>query len=283
VKAKNTCGTSDFNSSDSGYASTTSPKIYSVSITKCTVTAGIKDNPDTISISGTMDANANDFNGTNVEVTINSGYMASPLVKRFPIAGNFKRGKFNCSISNASFALDTKTSKFTFTAKNVDLTGLSCPLTVKIQIGDSFGTKQVEEDVVNDKKLIPINLMMGVKNSLQVNDKPKFIKKSGVITQVAVSGGFSVKKPIDMTANPFSVRIGTQTFMIPAGKFKNTKGKFTCSKVKLAGGEVAAATFDTNKCTFTLTIKGTNITDKGAAKFKMEFGSFGESVDVSLP
>ena len=86
-----------------------------------------------------------------------------------------------------------------------------------------------------------------------------------------------------MTTTSFSVSIGTQTFTIPAKTFKNTKGKFTCSNVNLAGG-IVAATFDTNKCTFTLTIKGTKITDpKGAAVFKMNFGSFGESVEVSLP
>ena len=281
VKAKNTCGTSDFSSSDSGYASTT-PK--TMSIAKCTVTAGSKDNSDTISLSGTMNATADDFSGDNVVVTVNSSDMVSPLVETFPIAGNFKGGKFNGSTSNASFALDTKTTKFSFTAKNVDLSGLSCPLTVQIKIGDYDVTVEVGETIVNGGKPIPINLLMGVQNSLRV-DSSKFTrnKKTGRITQVTVSGGFSLKDTIDMTTNPFSVSVGTQTFILPAKTFKNVKGKFTCSNVKLTGG-IVAATFDSNKCTFTLTIKGTKITDPKALRiFEMEFGHLSESADVSLP
>ena len=49
-------------------------------------------------------------------------------------------------------------------------------------------------------------------------------------------------------------------------------------------GNQPAATFDFNKCTFILTIKGTKITDpKGDADFKMVFGGFNKDATVSLP
>jgi hypothetical protein len=126
---------------------------------------------------------------------------------------------------------------------------------------------------------------MGVKNSLRV-DKPKFTKKSGVITQVAISGGFSDKNVNDanLLTNPLDITVGSQTFTIPAGNFEAGKSKFTCSKVNVTQGGIASATFDFNKCTFTLTIKNTNFTAAaGTAIFKMEFGDFSEGAEVSLP
>jgi hypothetical protein len=128
---------------------------------------------------------------------------------------------------------------------------------------------------------------MGVKNSLRV-DKSKFTRdrKTGYITQVSVSGGFSVVDINDanLVTNLLDVNVGSQTFTIQAGNFKNTRGKFACSKVTLSGGEIAAATFDTKKCTFTLTIKNTNFAAaSGAAVFNMEFGDFNEGEEVLLP
>lgn len=129
---------------------------------------------------------------------------------------------------------------------------------------------------------------MGVKNSMRV-DRARFTRNriTNNITQVAVRGGFSVESVDDtnMVTNPLDVAVGSQTFTISTGKFKaNKKGdKFSCSKVLLPDGEVAAATFDFNKCTFTLTIKGTKITDAaGDVGFNMVFGAFNEGAEVKL-
>jgi len=283
VNSDMTSGTNTINASGTGHVPRT------VLITKCSVAAGSKPNSDTISISGTMDANANDFNDANaVVITIDSNGMVSPCVKRFPINGKtFRNGKFNGSALNASFALDTKTTKFSFIAKNVSLKGLSCPLTGQIEIGDYIGTAQVDEDIVNGGKPIPLNFLMGVKDSLRVDGKPKFTKKSGSITQLTVSGWFSDKNvnDVNLLTNPLNSTLGPQTFTIPAHSFKNpTKGKFTCSKVTLSGGETAVAIFDFNKCTFTLTIKNTSFTAAaGTADFCITFASFSECAPVALP
>ena len=258
-----------------------------IQVTKCTVTAGSKDNSDAISFSGTMDATADNFNGANVVVTIDSNDLVSPLVKAFPISGKtFKNDKFKSSASNASFALDTTTSAFSFTAKKVDLSGLSCPFNVRIEIGDYISTADVNEAIVNGTKPIPINLLMGVKNSLRVdNDKSKFTKKSGIITRLAISGGFSDKNgnDVNLLTNPLDVNVGSQTFTVPASKFKNTNGKFTCSEVDTSNG-IAAVTFDFNKCTFMLTIKNTNFaTSAGNTVLGIAFAGFSESDVVTLP
>ena len=267
---------------------------------KCTVSAGSKG--DSISFSGIMNATADDFNDANnssdanfVEVTIsdeNSDDM-DPCVITFPVNGKtWKKGKFSYSGTEngvkKSFSYNMKTGKFAFAASKINLSGLECPMTINVNVGDFAGIADLDEAIVNGPKTpIPIELLMGVKNSLRV-DKSKFTRNrsTGNITQVAVSGGFSAISIDDanLITNQLDITVGSQTFTVPIGKFKNTKGKFTCSKVSLSGGEIAAATFDFNKCTFILTIKGTKITDpKGDADFKMVFGGFNKDATVSLP
>ncbi|MGD0551782.1 MAG: C10 family peptidase [Sedimentisphaerales bacterium] len=257
-----------------------------VAVGKCTITAGSNNN-DAISLSGTLNATMGEVLAADeIVVDINSANRVNHFVQPFPMdPTTFKNGKFNYSNKplKTSFALDTKTLKFSFTAKNVDLSGLSCPLAVRIEIGDYNAETNVDETIVNGpKKPIPISFLMGIKNSLRV-DKSKFTrdKNTGNITQVAVSGGFSDENVDDVAllTNPLNITVGSQTFTIPAGSFKSTtKGRFTCSKVDTSNG-IAAVTFDFNKCTFTLTIKNTNFAVAASTvPFNMEFGDFNEGV-----
>ena len=256
---------------------------------KCSVSAGSKDNSDTISFSDTMNATADDLSAaSSIEVAIDSNDMASPCVLTFPINGEtFKNGKYSYSGTEdgvkESFKYDVKTGKFSFTAKNVDLAGLGCPLTIEIEIGDYICTAEVDETIVNGTKPIPINLMMGVKDALrvdtlQVNRGTKTISVKGAI---AVED--AVVNTVNMVSEDLVVTLGTQTFTIPANKLKAGEGKFTCSKAEVTGGGLAAANFDFNKCSFTLTIKNVDITSSGDANFGIEFADFSESVPVVLP
>ena len=214
--------------------------VPTVIVGKCTVSAGSNNN-DAISFSGTLSATIDDISAaTEIVVDINSANMADHFIQSFPVnPTTFKNGKFNSTITSkpfkASFAFNANTSKFSFTAKNADLSGLSCPLTVQIEIDGYNAEADVNEAIVNGPKTpIPINLLMGITNSLRV-DKSKFTKKWSSITQVAISGGFSVGNLNDanMADNDFTVELAGQTFTIPAHNFKSAKGKFTCSKVPL--------------------------------------------------
>jgi len=271
---------------------------FIISVTKCTVTAGSKNDSDAISFSGTMDVNPEYFNDANsdanfVEVVIrdeNSNDM-DPCVITFPVNGKtWKNSKFSYSGTEngirKSFSYVVKTGKFAFAASNINLSGLECPLTIDINVGDFGGTVDVNEAIVNGKNPIPISLLMGVANSLRI-DKSKFTEKSGSITQFTVSGGFSVADTSDanMADSDFTVELAGQTFTIPSGNFKANKSgnKFTCSDVSITGG-VASATFDFNKCTFTLTIKDTDFAaTAGAAELEIDFAGFSGSAEVTLP
>jgi hypothetical protein len=142
------------------------PLFGSLQVTKCTVTAGSKDNSDKISFSVTMDATADDFNDTNVVVTIDSNDIVNPCILTFPINNKtwkVKKGKYSYSGTEdgvkKSFKYNVKTGKFSFAASKVDLCGLACPLTVQIEIGGYNAETEVNEDVVNGpKKPMPIKL-----------------------------------------------------------------------------------------------------------------------------
>jgi hypothetical protein len=78
---------------------------------------------------------------SNIVVTIDANEMSSPLEFTFPINDvAFKKGLYNYArtedASTRSFKFDTKNSKMTFSAKGLDLTGLTHPITLTITIGD---------------------------------------------------------------------------------------------------------------------------------------------------
>ncbi|MGA2677705.1 MAG: hypothetical protein ABSF37_00230 [Sedimentisphaerales bacterium] len=268
-----------------------------VSINKCTVAAGGKYN-DKISFSGKMNPVYDNLYLTNfIQIAIGSDDMADPCVIMIPTNNthaNYKKtGKFSYSGTDEngakkSFKLDFKTHKFSFAAQNVNLSGLSCPLKVRVDIAGFDANTNVDETIVNGKKLIPINLLMGVKDSLRVDKiKVKYGSKMNS-DQLTVSGGFSVASVETTEANlvdsVFDVNLASQSFSIPAKSFKGKNGKFTCSNAKLDGGiGIAAATFDFNKCTFAITIKNTSVDYPGdTSQFAVQCADFNANTEAEI-
>ena len=261
-----------------------------LSATKCTVTAGKTEGYDTILVSGEMNAAADDLSGAdNIQVTVDSNDMDT-FVQTFPRDANtYKNGKYKCSktenSSKTSFTFDTKTLKFSFTAKTVDLSGLSCPLTVQIEIGDYNAETEVDEAIVNGPKSpIPIKLMMGIKNVLRVDSYKVTQGKKLNSDQLTVKGAFAVEDTtVNMANEEFVVTLGEQTFTLPAGSFEAKTGQFTCSKADVTEGGIASATFNFTTGSFTMTIKNVDITSSGDVEFCVEFADFSECVPIVLP
>ncbi len=262
-----------------------------VRVDKCTVIAGSNPVTDSISASGFIDVSADKFTiPGSVVVTISSADMVSPCVQTFPIDGaTFKAGKYkgtrNENPLKTSFAFDTVTSKFSFTAKNVNLKGLSCPVHIEIKIGDYTGAADIDETIVNSpNKPIPIKLLMGVKDSLRVDKIGVKRSTKPNSDQLTVKGGFAVADTaVNMVSVPFSVTLGSQTFTMPANSFKVGKNKFTCSKIVLSDGSVAAASFNLKTCAFSLTIKNTGITaGAGNVGLRLTFAGFNEVEQVNV-
>ena len=290
VRAVNTCGTSFFSKSNSGFTSL-NPTTHSILIRKCSVAADNSDNNDMISISGLMNAEFNDVNNADViEVNIYSDDINTPCVQTFPIDGNtFKNGRFRCSQTfnslKTSFVFNTKTSKFSFTAKNIDLSGLTCPFNIRIEIGSFIVESEVNEAVVNGpRRPIPINLLMGLRDSLRI-DKFKVKSSSSNTGWLSAKGGFSVSDvDVNMADSNFIVTLSGQAFTIPLHSFRENKDRFTCSNIKLSDGSIASADFNFRTCVFTLTIKKANISAaSGPADFSIDFAEFSETAEVLLP
>jgi hypothetical protein len=271
------------------------PQPDSLQITKCTVTAGKKINTDKISFSGIMGTAADDFSDPNnpIEVTIDSADIVSPCVLTFPINGKtFKKGKYSFSgtVSSLkkSFSYDAKTGKFAFSAGNIDLSGLDCPLTARIVVGDYNETAQLDETIVNGTKPIPIQLMTEIMDVLRVDKcTVKQGKKKPYTDQLPAGGAFTVEDPnMSMTSRVSAglvITLGAQTFTIPADKLKPGKDKFTFQNAPIDEGGTATGNFNFKMCFFTLTIKNTEITATGDVDFGVQFTGFDEIDYVSLP
>ena len=260
---------------------------YYASITKCTVSAG-KNNLGKISISGLLDVSAGDLNDANsIQITVDSNDMVTQCVKTFPVDGNsFRNGKYSYSLtengSKKSFKYDTATGKFSFTAKNVDLSGLSGPVIMQITIGDSAGAAQAGETIVNGRrKPVPIKLMLGIKNKLRI-DKCKVSRDKD---KLSVKAALAVEdSDINLADVNFVVTLDSQTFTISAGSFVATNNKFICKDADVSVGGLATGTFDVNNCSFKLTIKQTSVTaPSGYQLLGINFADFNESGLVYLP
>ncbi|MGA2679010.1 MAG: DUF362 domain-containing protein [Sedimentisphaerales bacterium] len=259
---------------------------YWVSITNCTVSTG-KNNIGDISISGKMDVNANDLNDVkSFTITVDSNYMLSPCTKIFPVDGNsFKKGKYGYALtesgSKKSFKYDTKTGKFSFAAKNIDLSGLSCPVTMRITIGDSSGAGHASERIVNGRKPVPIKLMLGVKNTLRIDNFKVTKGKNKLSVKAAVAVEHTNVNLADVNV---AITLDSQTFTILAGGFVAKKNKFVCTNADVNEVGLATGVFDANNCSFTVTIKQTSITSpSGYVNLGIKFADFNESGLVYLP
>jgi hypothetical protein len=259
---------------------------YWVSITNCTVSAG-KNNIGAISISGTMDVNANDLIDANsITITVDSNNMLSPCTKIFPINGNsFKNGKYSYALTESgtteSFKYDTNTGKFSFAAKNIDLSGLSCPVTMRITIGDLSGAGHAGERIVNGSKPAPIKLMLGIKNTLRIDN----FKVTKGKNKLSINAAIAVEHTnVNLADVNVTVILDSQSFTIPAGSFIAKKNKFVCTNADVNEVGLATGTFDANNCSFTLTIKQTNIiSPSGYFYLAIKFADFNESGLVYLP
>lgn len=251
-----------------------------LSISKCTVTAGKGDFSDSITITGLLESAAEHIEGSteiNVKIDCNS---ISILSQPFPVNNDtFKKGKFKGvvkeGVSTYTFDCDMKSTKFTFTAKKVNLTGLCCPFTLIIEILPTGGAGAVlDEDIVNGAKCCPLPLLMGVADSMKIDKVKLTCGKAPGTDSLTVSGFFTIANKDYDTNHPFCVTSGSQAFAIPGSQFSRKNLVETCNNVVTADGPVISSKLDFNKCTFVVSIKNAVIKDSGDVEFIMDcFGN----------
>ena len=286
VNSDNTSGTNTINASGTGIPQQTG----SLQITKCAVTAGkgTNDNKDSIAFSGTIDVTPADIIGT-IDVKIGGVYQEKISSSSFKV----KKGKYtytyriprNGQGGITSLVIDTNKKTFALKAQKVNLTGLSCPFDVEIGAGSYRGICNVNEDVVNGKQFIPIQLMSGFEDDLQVQAIKVTAGKKPSTDSLSAKGGIAFKK-LPSSMSDVVLKLGGQTFTIPAGSFKPSGKsglKYVCKNAVVSEGGTASATFDFAKCIFTLSINNTTINSaSGKVDLNLTIGSYSEGAEVNF-
>jgi hypothetical protein len=295
------------------------PQPAAITIAKCTVTAGktqrensddIANIKDVFTASGTFSdfaSDLNDINGFDVSI-YTVGEDANVLV--YNEANDFdvcdvNHGKFQYTHkipkggAGAITSLKFDFNKLTFAiiTKNIDLTGLACPLELEIRLGDYVPSGEANEAIVNGKsKTIPTRLMRMYDDTLIVKKaKLKNSTKDGG-DSLSVNGEIAVEEisntnmdEPNLVNEDVNVIWGSQNFVIPATSFKAAKSghSYKCSKIVADAnvgdaGKVTAA-IDLDKCTYTVSVSGANLVDvNGVVPFGLRFADFNEAKDVNV-
>jgi hypothetical protein len=249
-------------------------------VQKCDVKAGKTRGLDSISMSGLLDVLEADFlladDGGDQEITISvdSDYFADPKEWIFPITSQtLRRGVYTYSDAGKSFSFDSRTGRFAFSAGNCDLTGLTCPIDVSIEIGDYVAEfDDLGEGLVNGTKPCPPQLLMGAVNSLQVSRPPVVtFGKTIAADTLTVDGYFTIEGTYDDVSD-LVIHVGDQDFTVDRGLI-TSRGKMILESCANAGaycdnsGGLVTATFDFSKCTFRLTLRNATLTGSGIVPF----------------
>jgi hypothetical protein len=108
--------------------------------------------------------------------------------------------------------------------------------------------------------------------------------KTSSTDSFTVQGTFTLAGGYDKN-NPWVVTLGTQTFTVGGGQFASQGSTESCKKVLLSDGTVVDAKFDFVKCTYTIAMKNTQISQTGTVDFAINcFGTnLVKSAAVTLP
>jgi alpha-tubulin suppressor-like RCC1 family protein len=260
-------------------------------IGKSSAQPGSLENQDQIQFSGLMDATTRDLAAAGeIVVSIDAEDMAAPSEWVFPInSDSFRNGQYNYTIQEGTsqrfLKINPSNSQVQMSAKGTDLTGLACPITVQITIGDYSPQTELSETVVNGSSPCPPQFLMGVRDFLAVS---KVKVKDGA---AAASDSLSINGWFAMEAEPgtidwMTVDLGGQVFIVPGGLFVYSRSSWICSKADTGSGFLSTK-FDAAKCTFSILLKSADLlvtsgTEDLEITIQMDTGTFSQTVEIPL-
>lgn len=237
-------------------------------INKCTVTAGMNDQ-DTIIWSGKLfAADANFELSEKVRVEIHGEWLLSPVMVDFPIdpSNPLKKNQFIKQVQTDKgifdFKYDNRNKVASFSAKKVNLTGLACPFVVTVRIGDFYAATTLDEDIVNNSRPCPYELLMGAVKDLQVQKYQLVNGKTAGNDRFTMQGKFAIDGVVELDddgepTNPFRVmlerELGYYEGWIDGWEFTVRNGIYSCSNLVDDDG-VLTIRLDFNKATYSISI-----------------------------
>jgi hypothetical protein len=268
-----------------------------IQIDKATVKAGKSAGADSIQLSGSLNATEYDLNaavagGGTVIVSLTAEYIPGSGVIEYLFeieAEDVNNGKYTSPKPAdkagpvTSLVIDTTKHTIKFFAGNADLTGLKCPITVRVEIEAYAAETELDEDIVNGPtKDCPLPLLMGVSDSLDVSDVKARKSTTPDSDSVSVSGTFTIEGLFE-TLLPVIIKIGTNTFTVPGDTFVEKNGAYSCKSAD-SGNGLVTATFDSVKAAYKISIKNATLADSGGAFSIDIFGNLLNASDsVPLP
>ncbi|MGA2092599.1 MAG: hypothetical protein ABSH16_04215 [Sedimentisphaerales bacterium] len=305
--------------------------IFPLTIKKCTVTAGktqasdanlgqdatdVNHIKDSFTASGTavFPTSREDINHIDVNIISEDGNVIYNETIDFNDHNDvvLKHGKYsyshkitktdpNGAITSLKMDFTKDPNTFAIKATNINLTGLACPVQLELIIGDNIFLGEANEAIVNGKKLIPTRLMRMYQDTLLVTKAKAKHSTKPLSDSLSVTGEIAIEdiNNTDMNKPNLAVRDvnfiwGDQTFAVHDGNFvaAKTGHKYTCKKIASdVNVGLVAATFDLDKCTFTMSVKGANnletLPDYPDVNFSINYGigdanDFNETADVNL-
>ncbi len=264
-------------------------------IARANVKAGKFRGADSMKFSGLLSATAADLNtamGGSITLSIEADTIPDPAETtfRFPVNDlTFKKGKYkspkfkpeNKTDPVVQLAFDTNKGRLNFSSKNLDLTGVGCPITIRIEFGDFAAVATLTADIVNGKKPCPPELMMGVLDRLSVEQTQAKKGSAAGSDSLRLSGIFTVEGALNPDL-PVVLTLGSDTFSLAADEFDEKNGSYMCKKCDSGNGFVTAK-FDTEKCRFSIRINDADISGSGKITFEKDI--FGNSLQtrITLP
>jgi hypothetical protein len=288
-------------------------------VSKCKVTAGKVQGEDAFTASGTvvLPADVNDIEEVEVAITslADDEVIYTETLTGFDAEAVNRTGKYKYSAkvikgeagNITSMTLDFRKGTFAIAAKNIDLTGLTCPFEIKFTMGSNELKGNAYEAVVNGTKTIPTRLMRMYKDTLVVTKAKAKAGTSALSGSLSVAGEIAVADinttqpnlrniPVVITWSDKDDVNNVQTFTIPADSFTAKTGhSYKCSKINVnpdanadVNDGIVTATIDLDKCTFAVSISKANlVVTSGDAVFGISFptlhGEFNEEDDYTLP
>ena len=292
------------------YEKRNAERMATMTVTKCKITAGKTQGAnsgdtanikDAFAISGTFSNIPLDFTQTSaIEVNLvaldsNQNYYESIDCN----SSRVKSGKFSYKykiLKNqpgaiTSMSIDPVGRKFSLTAQNVDLTGLSSPLHLEISMGYYTLAGDINEAIINGKcVLIPTRLMRLYDDALVVT---KACAKHGTkpLSDSFSAVGFLAVENNDVNLCVEDVNFiwGQQVFNVPQGSFKVSKTGhlYKCCKVIADTNDgnagTVTASIDIDKAVFTVSVTNADSLDVTSdyIDFGVQFGDFNEIQDVN--
>jgi hypothetical protein len=264
-----------------------------INIKKCTVKAGKIIGQDNITCSGDFEATlAQLAEADRVIVKIYSVaddylvYEQSIDFNAFSLKQNTYNYKYKPPKGQPGaitlLKFDTGKKTVSLQAKNIDLTGLGCPLYMTIDAGGYCGTAVVDEPVVNGKKSIPVRLMSGYADTLAVTKVKVKDSLSPANDKLSVKGTITVADDSNL-ADGLSISWGGDSWTIPGEMFVQVStGRYKCVYTDIDGA-IITAIFNFTKCTFSVNIKLATLTQtSGTIDFALSFGDYDETEEVQL-